>query len=402
MGGKIKLESKLAEGSTFSFAIPYTTHTNLKEMSDKTNEELKDGLMSEISGHHILVVDDNETNRIVAVEFLRIAGIEVDTANDGQEAIEAIERSEEMGVQYDAVLMDVQMPIMGGFEATIKIRSDKRFKDLPIIAMTANAMEQDRRDAEAVGMSDHISKPVDHTKLYKVLADSMGVVIKPSVQGKDSTLQPIHITTPHNSKSGLIDEQLGLQRSGGMLSLYKKVLHSFIRNQDGAILNLTKHLRDGEREDAIRIAHSLKGVAATIGAQTLSRESAELEKLLQLSLDISQGESNLKLRELIELCSQQLELVLSEAVALLKNFNREKDKDRALDEYLKIDKSIAKLTVEIEGFEMNALNSVENIFTTIENMGEEADPQLKKRVKETYNALKNYDFESASSILHRG
>lgn len=402
MGGKIKLESKLAEGSTFSFAIPYTTHTNLKEMSDKTNEELKDGLMSEISGHHILVVDDNETNRIVAVEFLRIAGIEVDTANDGQEAIEAIERSEEMGVQYDAVLMDVQMPIMGGFEATIKIRSDKRFKDLPIIAMTANAMEQDRRDAEAVGMSDHISKPVDHTKLYKVLADSMGVVIKPSVQDKDSTLQSIHITTPHNSKSGLIDEQLGLQRSGGMLSLYKKVLHSFIRNQDGAILNLTQHLRDGERENAIRIAHSLKGVAATIGAQTLSRESAELEKSLQLSLDISQGESNLKLRELIELCSQQLELALIESVALLKNFNREKEENSALDDYLKIDKSIAKLTVEIEGFEMNALNSVENIFTTIENMGEEADPQLKKRVKETYNALKNYDFESASSILHRG
>jgi len=263
-------------------------------------------------------------------------------------------------------------------------------------------MEQDRRDAEAVGMSDHISKPVDHTKLYKVLADSMGVVIKPSVQDKDSTLQSIHITTPHNSKSGLIDEQLGLQRSGGMLSLYKKVLHSFIRNQDGAILNLTQHLRDGERENAIRIAHSLKGVAATIGAQTLSRESAELEKSLQLSLDISQGESNLKLRELIELCSQQLELALIESVALLKNFNREKEENSALDDYLKIDKSIAKLTVEIEGFEMNALNSVENIFTTIENMGEEADPQLKKRVKETYNALKNYDFESASSILHRG
>ncbi len=110
------------------------------------------------------MVEDNEVNQQVAQEILSGAGIKVFLASDGQEAVEAVKKNE-----YDAVLMDVQMPVLDGYEATRVIRSDPRYKELPIIAMTAHAMTGDREKSLEAGMNDHVTKPIDPNQLFATL-----------------------------------------------------------------------------------------------------------------------------------------------------------------------------------------------------------------------------------------
>jgi CheY-like chemotaxis protein len=124
-------------------------------------------LLQNIHGARVLLVEDNEINRQVAKEILTGAGLEVFLANDGQEAVDAVGKE-----HYDAVLMDIQMPVMDGYLATEAIRSDPRCKDLPIIAMTAHAMAGDREKCLAAGMNDHVTKPIDPEQLFSTFAAS--------------------------------------------------------------------------------------------------------------------------------------------------------------------------------------------------------------------------------------
>ncbi|MBF0530303.1 MAG: response regulator, partial [Deltaproteobacteria bacterium] len=117
-----------------------------------------------IRGANILLVEDNEINQQVALEILEQAGLKVTIADNGLKGVEAL-RSQ----NFELVLMDIQMPVMDGYEATKKIREDSRFKDLPIIAMSASAMVQDREMALSVGMNDHVGKPIDTQELFAAL-----------------------------------------------------------------------------------------------------------------------------------------------------------------------------------------------------------------------------------------
>ena len=112
----------------------------------------------------MLLVEDNEINQQVASEFLEQARFFVDIANHGEEALQKLEES-----TYDVVLMDIQMPVMDGFTATARIRADKRFEKLPVLAMTANATVEDRQRTSEVGMNAHISKPIDPKELFDAL-----------------------------------------------------------------------------------------------------------------------------------------------------------------------------------------------------------------------------------------
>ncbi len=113
---------------------------------------------------HLLLVEDNEINQLVSVEALERAGFKVTVANDGREAVDAVKNH-----VFDAVLMDVQMPVMDGYQATREIRAIPRFSTLPIIAMTANAMVGDRELARASGMNDYVSKPIEPDHLIAVV-----------------------------------------------------------------------------------------------------------------------------------------------------------------------------------------------------------------------------------------
>ncbi len=159
MQGKIWVESELGKGSTFFCDAIFAVS------QDQVQADQSGALAEHWHGHgHLLLVEDNEINQLVATEILNHVGYTVDIACDGQQALDMLDKN-----IYAAVLMDIQMPIMDGYTATEKIRQQERFKDLPIIAMSAHAMKGDKEISLSYGMNDHITKPIEAEVLYKTL-----------------------------------------------------------------------------------------------------------------------------------------------------------------------------------------------------------------------------------------
>jgi CheY-like chemotaxis protein len=146
----------------------------------KNTAELEKAMVSGITGARILLVEDNDVNQLVASKILGNAGFQVTIASDGQEAVDKIQANE-----YDLVLMDVQMPIMDGLTATKVIR-DQGFKDLPIVAMTAHAMSNDRQLSLDAGMNDHVNKPINVTELFQTLVKWIPAKGKPDSATKSA------------------------------------------------------------------------------------------------------------------------------------------------------------------------------------------------------------------------
>lgn len=176
MSGEIDVESVPGEGGTFRFTVrmlrqrgSFSDENTLAAIDPKEIAAAKEAL----SGARVLVVEDDEINRMVTVGLLSMCGIVTEVAENGAEAIAALE-----GGNFDGVLMDVQMPVMDGHEAARRLRGSKRFRDLPIVALTANVLKGDREAAMAAGMNDYVSKPVDPDRLLIVMARW----IKPSIR----------------------------------------------------------------------------------------------------------------------------------------------------------------------------------------------------------------------------
>ena len=169
MNGQITVESRKGQGSTFTCSFPF----RFGQAPDGTNA-LRDSTVQNLTGCRLLLVEDNELNQEIAVTILEEAGYIVEVASDGAEAVEKVCRSGKN--PYDLVLMDIQMPVMDGIEATKAIRalSDQKLASLPIVAMTANAFEEDRQRVLSAGMNGHLGKPIDIKKLFSTLQNILG------------------------------------------------------------------------------------------------------------------------------------------------------------------------------------------------------------------------------------
>ncbi len=168
MGGSLELDSKENEGSKFSFTLSLATghDESLAPMpADADDSEDIESVIKGLQGIKVLLVDDNELNLEMATGLLELEGLVVETATNGQEALDRLNTG-----HYDCVLMDYQMPVMDGLEATRRIREQEGFRDLPIIAMTANAMKGAAADVMASGMNDYIPKPVDPDAMFATIA----------------------------------------------------------------------------------------------------------------------------------------------------------------------------------------------------------------------------------------
>ncbi len=167
MGGSIEVMSQLGKGTTFHFTVLFRSVTHSDNVSASSIGQAKDNTYSELSSKRILLVEDNIVNQRVAQGLLKRKKVEVKIANNGQEALKEIEENLH---DLDAVLMDIEMPVLDGIEATKKIRAlGGRAASIPIIAMTAHAMAGDKENCLAAGMNDHIPKPVNPELLYETL-----------------------------------------------------------------------------------------------------------------------------------------------------------------------------------------------------------------------------------------
>ena len=266
MGGEFTLQSEAGRGSAFHFSVRFGRPEELPEASAAWAPEAEWACPEA----RLLLVEDNPINRQVARELLGGTGIIVDDACDGFEALEALERR-----SYDIILMDIQMPGMDGYEATRRIRENPRFREIPIIAMTAHALSGFREECLAAGMSDYVAKPVEPLELIKVLRKWLepgAPAASASAAAPDPAQDP-----PGESLPG-VDMAAGLQRLSGNRALYLELLRDFAREFSGVPALIRRALREGRIADARRDAHTLKGVAANLSLLATCDAAAEVER----------------------------------------------------------------------------------------------------------------------------
>lgn len=234
----------------------------------------------QLAGVRVLLVEDNDMNQELARELLEAAGIEVVIASDGAKAIELLERD----AAFDGVLMDCQMPVLDGYSATRRLRAQERFRELPIIAMTANAMASDREKAMACGMNDHIAKPLDEATMFTTMAKWIGApqaAPRPDAPGRRAAApEPDMGLVPLLG----IDQAAGLATCQGRAGLYRRMLLMFRDSQAAFEAAFAQAPHGAEDSAPMRAAHTLRGTAGNIAATSLAQAAAALEAACQAGL----------------------------------------------------------------------------------------------------------------------
>lgn len=278
MGGEIQVSSHLGQGSCFAFSLrlPWSLadQTPLSQQGTLKQDQFESEPRP-LTGLRILVAEDNSLNQHLVHTLLTKVGAEVLIANNGQEALEIIRNPQP---RVHAVLMDIQMPVMDGFEATRLIRTQVG-KALPIIAMTANSLATDPQDYLEAGMDDHIAKPFNIHDLIALLLQHLK-----STPGQASTLarpEPESMAAPASH----IDSRTALKRLDNNEALYASLLKDFVASQADIPAQVQKALTEGDRPTALRLLHSLKGLAATLGILGLHKEALAAEAALKLGAE---------------------------------------------------------------------------------------------------------------------
>jgi signal transduction histidine kinase/CheY-like chemotaxis protein len=259
--------------------------------------DLSDAELAPLRGHRVLLVEDNEINQQVGAKLLADAGVRVDLADNGREALEALRQR-----RYDIVLMDVQMPVLDGYQATQEIRSDPTLAHLPVIALTAHAMSGERENCLNAGMDDYLSKPVEADHLYRMvlrwIPSGVRTRTPPEASAEAQPPAPAAATPPAaapararaaedaSAPGGLprqlpgLDVETGLRYVANKPDMYRRMAARFRERYGAGTRELRQMLEEGRRDEAHRAAHSLKSLAGTLGASELQPAAAELERTL--------------------------------------------------------------------------------------------------------------------------
>jgi len=270
MGGELSVESQVDKGSRFIFTGVFGVG-----QTEKNVLPAKKPLQTKaLQGARILLVEDNLINQQVAREIMESVGLVLDIANNGEEAVAAVNT-----VQFEAVLMDIQMPIMDGYKATRLIREKQR--ELPIIAMTAHAMSGDKEKCLIVGMNDYITKPIDEAVLLHTL-------------GKWIALRELRpMTLKHQKVDDLFPDELpgidiaaGLKRLLGNRELYHKLLRHFYRDYQDVSQKINEALQKGDFKTARYLVHTIKGTAGNLSIDNLYKASQTLEIAVKVGDEI--------------------------------------------------------------------------------------------------------------------
>ncbi|MCG8568761.1 MAG: response regulator [Spirochaetes bacterium] len=251
-----------------------------EEVQDKAkkstkNQEIKKQL-NDIKGAQILLVEDNKINQQVAIELLEHENLMVEIAINGEDAVDILEKNDP--AYFDLVLMDLQMPVMDGYQATEMIRKNKKLKKLPIIAMTADAMKGVEEQVLDTGMNDYITKPIEPVELFKVMMKWIDAdkIDKTKINTTSAGNQLESKTLPEHLPG--LDIKGGLRRVAGNQKLYYSLLQDFINDNKYIEDNVTNAINRKDWVNGKLIVHTIKGISGNIGAVDLHNEAKILEK----------------------------------------------------------------------------------------------------------------------------
>ncbi|MFC1750983.1 response regulator, partial [Pseudomonadota bacterium] len=336
-----------------------------------------------IQGSRILLVEDYKANQEVAKELLERKGMLVDVAENGKEALSRLLKFPDV---YDMVLMDIHMPVMDGYEATRSIRAANELKGLPVIAMTANAMVGDVERCKAVGMDDHIAKPIDVTHLYQVLVKW----ITPNKNTPGTVAALPKMTEPKmidgeipNTLPG-ISMKPALARLEGNKGLYRKLLINFHHAFFDATKIIQNAIKTGGSDKAIELVHGLKGLAGSIGAMGLMAAAIKLEE----SLRYSEGNG---IPDELNHFNERLDVVLNGLQPLSEEEDVLSNEQQLAPEMLmgELDKLLAMLN----GMDFKAQKQWQRLKTGL------VQEDISQHLPALEDAIEHFEFSDASRLL---
>ncbi|AZQ65333.1 PAS domain-containing sensor histidine kinase [Flammeovirga pectinis] len=340
-----------------------------------------------VVGAKILLVEDNEINQMIASEILAKYGVYIDIAENGQKGVDAVINAYESGEPYEGVLMDIQMPVMDGYLATTVLRDDERFAELPIIAMTANVMSQDRDRARTAGMTDHIAKPIENSHLFATL----GKWITAKHPEKYSTPKKKKVIKeePQTVELEGINTEDAIKRCGGNIKLYISVLQKYLLKQAAVKETLSNLAANSDYEGLQAEAHAIKGVAANLGIAKVQLSAETLEH----SIKYAKGYKIEYVEDVI--------LKVMESIMVINNyFDAHKNESAPLQkapikEAVQIDitSSIDELNDLLASGDPDAGKIIDQLLT------QDLPAKKKEVLRNMGEQISNYDFESALELL---
>jgi PAS domain S-box-containing protein len=347
------------------------------------SDQAHDEAVLNLRGTHVLLVEDNEINQEVALELLGKAGIRATVVENGQEALDSLEHN-----HFDGVLMDIQMPVMDGYTATMRIREDERFKSLPVIAMTANAMAADLEKCIEVGMNDHIAKPINVSEMFQTMARW----IAPEKPETETEANPETIPTPGETASDElprikgIDTEAGLNTVQGNKRLYRKLLLKYRDSQADFKETFIKALKASDMEDATRLAHTLKGVSGSIGAREIQEAASKLEA------SCKKGHTERTLRKKLNDITKLLNPVLEE-LSRLESPSRLQQSAQVATDINSLEPALKQLRELLNDDDTGAMDVLEDIAASL------SQSQWQSTIESLESAINDYDFEAALTFL---
>lgn len=353
----------------------------IKPLDFRPHEGLR-ALMDRLSGARVLLVEDNDLNQELSMELLHQAGMEVVLAEDGQQALDILAASKD----FDGILMDCQMPVMDGYTATRELRKDAALADVPVIAITANAMVGDREKAIAAGMDDHVAKPLNVNELFATLAKW----IKPKSPRKCLPAASGKVAGESFPDLPGVDVRAGLATSMQNAKLYTRLLLKFRDRYTSFAQDFALARQAPDLQAAMLSAHTLKGIAANIGARRIQKAAEELELACRGRLSGNDIDACL-LETLIELTP------LIQALDRIEHPDTRKDTDGvvAASDHEKVDTLLDRLTTLLEESNAETRDVIEELLACTRGT------LLAEPLAQVAAAAAQYDFETALEQLER-
>lgn len=392
-----------ALGSVFNKETPDTPNSSRPLISSDDPHSL--------AGLHVLLVEDNAINQQVARELIERKGISLDIASNGKQAIEKVFNDDASKPRYDLVLMDIQMPVMDGYEATRQIRLRFTKEELPIVAMTAHAFKGEKEKSLNYGLNDHITKPINPSTLYATLSQ---LALKSGRTLKDRAPKlKVHVLTDSSSKANVsdqgimnqlhelagIDAESARASVGGNLSLLMKLYQSFVNDYENTLSQLEDAFLANDENFVLVKLHTLKGVSGTLGGVKLSRVTSDVEAAIITGSP--------EYEEKLNIFKHEFEIFLSSILSLMLNVNTQEENARYT--FSKANKP-AKTATNVAPASSNIAKIAPPLIPLLKQGSTQANDLVegllqhasgidKPILEELFEMLENYEYDEALAFL---